>query len=248
MSSTKRTNKNKASPQDNNTIVEARNKTNDSKAKQKTSTENVVQNIAEPLGKMASIRHGKKDKNEKNKDQSESDSDNDIKGNKQHNDDEANNMEDDHDNDDDDDDDNNKDDDDNDDDNNNGDKDDISQSGFSNGSTENKTYNNKNKNQHCHTGLSAENILYEEELVCCSRNDTVVMDVQLIKGVLPDLFAVLKFLESDNDLVYNGIICHYFIKKLQVAESKQQDWWKQNCHAVRKLIDGRCASASNLVK
>jgi len=40
------------------------------------------------------------------------------------------------------------------------------------------------------------------------------MDVQLIKGVLPDLFAVLKFLESDKDLVFNGIICHYFIKKL----------------------------------
>jgi len=103
MSSTKRTNKNKASPQDNNTIVEACNKTNYSKAKQKTSTENAVQNIAEPLGKMASTRRGKKDKNEKNKDQSESDSDNDIKGNKQHNDDEANSMEDDHDNDNDDD-------------------------------------------------------------------------------------------------------------------------------------------------
>jgi len=143
MLSTKRTNKNKASPQDNNTIVEACNKTNYSKAKQKTSTENVVQNIAEPLGKMASIRRGKKDKNEKNKDQSESDSDNDIKGNKQHNDDEANNTEDDHDNDDDDD--NNKDDNDDDDDNNNGDKDDISQSGFSNGSTETKHTTTKTK-------------------------------------------------------------------------------------------------------
>jgi len=76
----------------------------------------------------------------------------------------------------------------------------------------------------------------------------VAMNVQLIKGVLPDLFVVLKFLESDNDLVFNGIICRYFIKKLQVAESKQNEWWKQNSNAVRKSIDGRHASISNLIK
>jgi len=74
------------------------------------------------------------------------------------------------------------------------------------------------------------------------------MDVQLIKGVLPDLFAVLKFLEGDDDLVFNGIICHYFVKKLQVVESKQYDWWKRNTNAVRKSIDGRRASVSNLIK
>jgi len=64
--------------------------------------------------------------------------------------------------------------------------------------------------------------LYEEELVRCGRKDTVAMDVQLIKGVLPDLFAVLKFLESDDNLVFDGIICHYFIKncKSQRVSSK----------------------------
>jgi len=30
------------------------------------------------------------------------------------------------------------------------------------------------------------------------------MDIQLIKGVLPDLFAILKFIESDDSLAYNG--------------------------------------------
>ena len=74
------------------------------------------------------------------------------------------------------------------------------------------------------------------------------MDIQLIKGVLPNLFAILKFLEGNDDLVFNGIICHYFVKKLQVAESKQHDWWKQNCHAIRKSINGRYASVSNLIK
>ncbi len=86
---------------------------------------------------------------------------------------------------------------------------------------------------------------YQEELLKHGQNDSVAMDIQLIKGVLPDLFAVLKFLESNDDLVYNGTICHYFIKKLQIAETKQHEWWTQNSHAIRKLIDGRHASVSN---
>jgi len=90
--------------------------------------------------------------------------------------------------------------------------------------------------------------LYHDDLVNTGRNDTVAMDVQLIKGVLPDLFAVLKFLESDDDLVFNGIICRYFIRKLQVVEDKQYEWWKRNSNAVRKSIDGRRASVSNLIK
>jgi len=74
------------------------------------------------------------------------------------------------------------------------------------------------------------------------------MDIQLIKGVLPDLFAVLKFLESNDDLAYNGIICCYFFKKLQIVKSKCYKWWKRNSVAVRKSIDGRHASVSNLIK
>ncbi len=90
--------------------------------------------------------------------------------------------------------------------------------------------------------------MYEEELLKHGQNDSVAIDVQLIKGVLPDLFAVLKFLEGNNDLAYNGIICHYFYKKLQIAESKHYKWWKRNSVAVQKSIDGRCASVSNLIK
>jgi len=54
--------------------------------------------------------------------------------------------------------------------------------------------------------------------------------------------------KSDDDLVFNGIICRYFVKKLQVVESKMYEWWKRNVNAVRKLIDGRRASVSNLFK
>ena len=60
--------------------------------------------------------------------------------------------------------------------------------------------------------------LYEEELVEYGRSDSVVQDMQLIKGVLPDLFAVLKFLESDDNLVYKGTICHYFFKNYRLQK------------------------------
>jgi len=201
MSSTKRASKNKASPQDNNTVVQTQNKTNYTKTKRTSSTKNTVQNVAEPLGKIANNRHGKKDKAsyDRNKDLSNNDSDNENKDDIQQNDDKANNTD-------------GEDDDDDNDNNNNNDEDDVSQSGFSNGSTENwqnkETHNNRNKHQYSHTGLPAEKLLYEDELVHCRRNNTVAMDVQLIKVVLPDLFAVLKFLESDDDLIFNGIICH----------------------------------------
>jgi len=136
MSSMKRASKNKASPQDNNTVVQTWNKTNYSKAKRTSSTKNAVQNVVEPLGKIANNRHGKKDKAsyDRNKDLSNNDSDNENKDDIQQNDDKANNTDDEDDNDDD----NN---------NNNDDEDDVSQSGFSNGSTENQqneeTYNKK---------------------------------------------------------------------------------------------------------
>jgi len=129
---------------------------------------------------------------------------------------------------------------------------DISKSGFSDESdgeeqsvTNNDDVNNK---EHSRRQTNDSRPEYEDELERHGRSDTVAMDVQLIKGVLPELFAVLKFLESDDDLVFDGIICRYFLKKLQVAESKKLEWWKRNSNAVRKSIDGRRASVSNLIK
>jgi len=59
------------------------------------------------------------------------------------------------------------------------------------------------------------------------------MDIQLIKSVLPDLFAVHKFLESDDNLVYNEILSSVITSlKLQVVESKQYVWWKRNSNEV----------------
>jgi len=48
--------------------------------------------------------------------------------------------------------------------------------------------------------------VYKDILLHHGRNDSIAIDIQLIKNVLTDLFAGLKFLESDDDLVYNGII------------------------------------------
>jgi len=132
----------------------------------------------------------------------------------------------------------------------NNNNDDVSHSGFSNGSYHDneKAEQRNNNEEHTNTLIRNENETYDEELQRHGRNDSVAVDVQLIKGVLPDLFAVLKFLEGDDDLVFNGIICRYFVKKLQIVESKQYNWWKRNTIAVRKSIDGRRASVSNLIK
>jgi len=98
--------------------------------------------------------------------------------------------------------------------------DDISQSGFSNASLEHTKTRDASNNDHedndLLTQMTAAKPLYQDKLICNGRNDTVAMDVQLIKGVLPDLFAVLKFLESDDNLVFNGIICCYFIKNCKL--------------------------------
>jgi len=211
MSSTKRASKNKSSVQDNNTVVQTWSQTISTRTKKTSSTENAVHNVAESLGKIANNnlsnletinRCGKKDKasHERNKDQSYSDSNNGNEDDIQENNDKANNSDDE---------------DNNNDDSNNNNGDDVSQSGFSNANSKNQqneeTHNIRNKHKHLHIGLTAGKPLYEDELVCCGRNDTVTIDIQLIKGVLPDLIVVLKFLESYKDLVFNGIICCYFI-------------------------------------
>jgi len=128
---------------------------------------------------------------------------------------------------------------------------DVSKSGFSDESDgeEQTVMNNDdgNNKEHSRQQTNKSKPEYENELERHGWSDTVAMDVQLIKGVLPDLFAILKFLESDDNLVFDGIICHYFLKKLQVAESKKLEWWKKNSNAVWKSIDGRRASVSNLI-
>ena len=266
MSSSKRNGKSKTSTQENvrdnvdNCTMQTRKQSITTKVTKSRTADNVTQNTGRLVGKIPPSnpnRRGKKDKSQLELTDSNSSKkgSNDTPGS------------DDDDDDDDDDDNDDDDDDDNDDDNNNNNNndndninsfkqkrngDDISQSGFSNGSSEHsttrKTYKNNDEDDDSLMEQHSAKPLYHNDLVNTGRNNTVAMDVQLIKGVLPDLFAVLKFLEGDDDLVFNGIICRYFIRKLQVIEDKQYEWWKQNSNAVRKSIDGRRASVSNLIK
>jgi len=60
--------------------------------------------------------------------------------------------------------------------------------------------------------------MYEEELLQHGQNGSVAMDIQVMKGVLPDLFSVLQILESNDNLVYNGTICCYFIKSYRLLK------------------------------
>jgi len=59
--------------------------------------------------------------------------------------------------------------------------------------------------------ITVQKPVYKDKLLKHGWNDSVAMDMQLIKGVLQDLVAIPKFLESNNKLAYNGIICYYFI-------------------------------------
>jgi len=52
--------------------------------------------------------------------------------------------------------------------------------------------------------------LYDDELEEYGRSDAIALGMQFIKGVLPDLFAILKFCECNDGLVSNGTICCYF--------------------------------------
>jgi len=99
--------------------------------------------------------------------------------------------------------------------------DNVSNSGFSNGSyDEQNSVSNKSKQSNDRESIrrTTDKPFYEDELQEHGRSDTVAFDMQLIKGVLPDLFAVLKFLESNDDLVFNGIICRYFFKNCRLQK------------------------------
>jgi len=114
--------------------------------------------------------------------------------------------------------------------------DDISNSGFLNGSYDEQhihTDHNKEKgNQETKQQTTTSKPLYDDELEEYGRSDAVGLDMQFIKGVLPDLFAILKFLESNDDLVFNGTICCYFFKnyRLQRVSNLNGGNKKQSCH------------------
>ena len=77
--------------------------------------------------------------------------------------------------------------------------DDISNSGFSNGSYNEQnglSNNSKQSDGRESTKQTTDKLLYEDKWQEHGRSDAVALDVPFIKGVLPDLFAILKFLES----------------------------------------------------
>jgi len=105
--------------------------------------------------------------------------------------------------------------------------DDISSKGFSNGSYDEQhihtDHNNKKGNQETNQQTTTSKALYDNELEEYGRSDAIALDMQFIKGVLPDLFAVLKFLESDDGLVFNGMICHYFFKNYRLQRVRNMN-------------------------
>jgi len=63
----------------------------------------------------------------------------------------------------------------------------------------------------------------EFSAILCSTQTTFY---SLKKSPFSSFFHAI-FEKSDDNLVFNGIICCYFVKKLQVVESKMYEWWKR---------------------
>lgn len=89
---------------------------------------------------------------------------------------------------------------------------------------------------------------YVQDLVLQGRVSSPKENKQLIKGVLPTLFGVCKFLESNNDLEFNGTISKYFFHHLNIIPDQQEEWWKSCSNIVRKAIDNKRASVGTAVK
>ena len=78
---------------------------------------------------------------------------------------------------------------------------------------------------------------YVQSLLAQGRVATVKENKQLIKGVLPVLFGACKFLQSDDNLVFNGTISRYFFHHLNIGEDKQEQWWLEcKTMSVRQFI------------
>jgi len=83
---------------------------------------------------------------------------------------------------------------------------------------------------------------YVQSLSSQGRVATMKENKQLIKGVLPALFGACKFLQSDDDLFFNGTISRYFFHHLNIGEDKQELWWNECKNIVRKAIDTKRSS------
>ncbi len=89
---------------------------------------------------------------------------------------------------------------------------------------------------------------YIKELTIQGRVATLQENKNLIRGVLPALFGVCKFLQSNNDLLFNGTISRYFIKHLNIGQDRRESWWLECKTLVRKAIDGKRASIGMAIR
>jgi len=97
--------------------------------------------------------------------------------------------------------------------------DDVLNSGFSNGiynEQHSNTDHSREKDNHKTNQQTTNAKPFYDELEEYRRSNAIALDMQFIKGMLPDLFAKLNFFESKDDLVFNGTICCYFFKNYRL--------------------------------
>jgi len=63
-----------------------------------------------------------------------------------------------------------------------------------------------------------------------------------------DLFRHKKFVRTDSELDFGGVICKKFCDKLEVQPSYQSLWWEMVKYSVRKAVDKKRSGASQAIK
>jgi len=65
---------------------------------------------------------------------------------------------------------------------------------------------------------------------------------------IPALFHLKKFISSQEELEWNGIVAKFFCRKMNVEQRLQESWWAGTWHKVRKGIDSKWATVVAAVK
>lgn len=71
---------------------------------------------------------------------------------------------------------------------------------------------------------------------------------EMVADKLTEVFKLVKFLDSDDDLCFGGNICKYVLQEMEVPPPFQMVYWEQMKKTVRKNLDSRRSNCGNAIK
>jgi len=105
-----------------------------------------------------------------------------------------------------------------------------------------------NKRVHSEIGVVADFVSVSEK----TGNTSLLSEEQLsnvnVTLYIPALFHLKKFISSQEELEWKGIIAKFFYKKMNVEQRLQESWWAGTWHKVRKGINSKRATVAAAIK